>query len=134
MRCADFVCLPAQADRPVLALGPRARGVVARTLGFSSLRSEVRLRACAGLSRRIFPEPPRNSGRGFAPAIRRRSLMTAIEESTQAGSLVRETGRISSEMEDTQAGRQTPWNTMEHAETPSATHVVKGGERGPRFR
>ncbi len=50
------------------------------------------------------PEPPRNSGRGFAPAIRRRSLMTSIEESTQAGSLVRETGRISSEMEDTQVG------------------------------
>jgi hypothetical protein len=32
----------------------------------------------------------------------RRSLMTAIEESKQAGSLVRETGRISSEVEDTQ--------------------------------
>jgi hypothetical protein len=37
----------------------RARGVVARTMGFSSLRSEVRLRTCAGLSRWIFPEPPR---------------------------------------------------------------------------
>ncbi len=30
----------------------------------------------------------------------------------------------------TQVGRKTPWNTMEHAEIPSATRVVKGGEKG----
>jgi hypothetical protein len=39
--------------------------------------------------------------------------MTAIEESTQAGSQVRETGRISSEMEDTRIGRKTPRNTAD---------------------
>ena len=33
-------------------------------------------------------------------------------------------------MEGTQVGRKTPWNTMEHAEIPSATRVVKGGEKG----
>jgi hypothetical protein len=59
------------------------------TLGFSSRRSEVRLRACAGLSRRIFPEPPRNSGRGIRPGHEERSLITAIDASKQAGSLVR---------------------------------------------
>ena len=34
--------------------------------------------------------------------------MTAREESKQAGSLVRETGRISSEMEDTQDWSKDP--------------------------
>ncbi len=45
----------------------RARGVVARTLGFRYLRSEVRLRACAGPSRRIFPERRENPQRPWDP-------------------------------------------------------------------
>jgi hypothetical protein len=58
--------------------------------------------------------------------------MTAIDESTKAGSLVRETGRISSEMEDTQDWSKDPviWmkpNTFSHT-------CGEGWGKGPHSR
>ena len=69
---------------------------------------------------------------GSAPAMKSANRY----RSKQTGRFPSPIGRahLSSEMEGTQVGRKTPWNTMEHAEIPSATRVVKGGKRGSRSR
>jgi hypothetical protein len=76
-------------------------------------------RRVAGLSRRIFLEPPRNSGRGIRMP-EERSLITAIYRSKQTGRFPSPIGQahLSSEMEgmprQVERPHEIPWNMPKH--------------------